>query len=234
MPAAALLAAQRRSRDQRARPSRCWPGASPRGRARPGRQVLVERRLLPVQRAHASRRLAPIAKQAHGLPHQRADLRLVHGACRAIEADAGARDADRQRRRQLGARATAPAIARPPARRTPAPRAASCWRAGLRRAPACTRLRPRQTAPAPTCGRRDPSPRRPSDSARPGPTGMQIAREIEPGLQAGRGDHRKPPVHLVRVQMPQAQIDGPPSCAATSSTMLRATTSRGARSPAGW
>ena len=65
------------------------------------------------------------------------------------------------------------------------------------------------------------------------PDRKQVAREIEPGFQARRGDHRKAPVHLVGVEMPQAQEDRTRACARDSSTMLRETTSRGARSPAG-
>ena len=64
------------------------------------------------------------------------------------------------------------------------------------------------------------------------PDRNQIAREIEARLQARRGDRRKSPMHLVGVQMAKAQKDRS-RVRWDSSTMLRETTSRGARSAAG-
>ena len=120
----------------------------------------------------------------------------------------------------------------PRAHRTPGLRAANCWRGDSRRARACMPPRPRRTAPAPTCGRRDRSRRLPSCSARRARPEEGRARDRTPPSDTSRrSSETAGALRRRRDAGGSGKSDLP--IRRDSSTMLRETTSRGARSAAG-
>ena len=227
--AAALLAPERCARHQTRHGQQVEPAPGIRLErvvlGHPGRARTSRDRRRRTAGVLGSERGPPIATSSHGCLRCPARARW-----RAPRPPAPAATRDRALARPRGASRSSPTRRAP---RRPGLRATSCWPGGWRRERLCRRSRPRHRGQAtmfvPTRRYRC----RPSCSARPDrPEWDRWRCRSRPGRTSPRssetgGGHARHPGG------PESRNTCPP-VSSVSRTMLRATTSRGARSPSAW